>query len=222
MAAIAGASIGGAVLISLIVAACIFWRRRKRVHTSSQRDTMTERENTPRHGWIPWSRNEQPFPEASITAWYPPSGSSSQAQDIDTRRYTSSGIVNDGLPPNTSSNSRPSKHRTDFGGQAAAPTHATNTSSISPVREQSGSGVNGGTSTQSRSIPTSTSSQPNPPQGNDHESVATAPPSAPQDPPATTNFLTPVMEEDAGLVFREGQQDTLPPAYNPGWNRDPP
>ena len=58
------------------------------------------------------------------------------------------------------------------------------------------------------------------PQGSDLETLVTAPPSAPQDPAATISFLTPVREEDAGLVFREGQEDTLPPACNPGLNRD--
>ncbi|KAF8510396.1 hypothetical protein JB92DRAFT_3119044 [Gautieria morchelliformis] len=267
LSAIIGASIGGVVLASLMVIGIIIWCRRRRPRPLSDM-TADGSANQPQPSWIPWLRSEPASPPASVTAWYPPSEPQSEplTSSMDPSEQTtegdiSSGIRNDGSPPNARFNrrGRSAKHRGDYMPGPAAPTDAATSSASSAPRQSSnslndssivthtdGSAPNGrGSSAKHRaaaprdtpttvsSVPTqsassrsnssivrSTGTQSRRAQRGSHRrgSTAVSSPATSHSQPATTRTSVPTQEEDAGRLYSADEPDTLPPAYNPGWN----
>jgi hypothetical protein len=204
------------VLFSLILAGIIIWCRRRR-RTLALPDTIADgNPSQPQPSWIPGLRNEQP--PAEITAWYPPDQprASRETDGLTSEGNTSSVIPSDSSPPNANVNGRGhfTKGRGDFSARNATP-RDTIASSTSSDQAQSRSSLNNSSIVGSRSTASRSRRRPH---GSNRGSTEATSPATSRDHHTTTSFSVPTREEDAGLLYREDQAETLPPAYNPGWN----
>lgn len=209
------------MLVSLLVTAFIVWRRRRKARVWFQSNAAKESENPlqPQPDWIPRSRLRRTSSHPTIEAWYPPPGLASHTQDtggeVSTGQAPSSSATNPSSAPSTSSNNYPSKRRADFEGRSFVVANSA-TPAGSHVRGQSETGVSVGTSNPGTVVTTSSPSSPST-HGGAPQSAVMSPVALRDQRPAATSS-TSVREEDAGVLYSESQRDTLPPAYNTGWN----